>query len=207
MQQARPSKAVAASNAPVEMGRLVIIDRLYRQGASPSSIAQFFLEDEKCVEHGYEEGISARNDLSYPAKIHALLPKINKAISALKKRYELDINPETSHNGLVEYVSRLNAIYSQVWLDHDKAFLAQDKNASMKLAGEIAKDIAKAIGVAISPDPKDVAPFGNNYTINNLGELAIMAGRSEGPPIEFGRLQPAKGTNVREEEDDVDVED
>lgn len=165
---------------PIEAGRLVVLDRLYRKGASPSTMAQFLLEDPNCLKYQYDDGIGARDDLSYPAKVHSLLPVISRAVNQLKKRYELDINPETSHNGLIEFIGRLDALWEQVWIDHDKAPLAVDKISALKLATDVAEKKAKALGVAIAPDMKSE---GNTITIQNLGQMAILAGKpTELPP-------------------------
>jgi hypothetical protein len=162
----------------VREARISMIDDLCRRGNTPAGIAQALLVDPEAVKLGFDEGLS-QEDLPFPTKIKMILPVVKDALRTLKTRYTLPLDEATRREALDMYVRREEAIYREAWRMVDDAFDYRDKISAARLAQDSAKNIARAMGVVLTPDPDSQNPLNlgaSQITINNLGELALING-------------------------------
>ena len=165
-------------NKALNEARLAVVDTLYRQGQSVFQIATFLLTTESYTEAGYDNGLAAKIDITFPEKIQRLSQTIRNAIAVIEMRYKPPVALDDRKRALEEYVNREDGFFSEAWRIAHTSFDNRDKIAALRLAQESAQNKARALGVVLTPDP-DALPLMNqglnSVTVNNIGQIVNLA--------------------------------
>jgi hypothetical protein len=147
------------------------IDECLRQGLSPLTIANRFLDDEKLRPL---LGRWAGWDITEAQAFTRALRVVTRDIQELQKELGEQVQNLLGVDALAEYVAREDYIYRTAIRDANLTGNTKEKTLCLRLAQQAARNRARALGVRVDPTHRmEIAtPDGRIASISELARLA-----------------------------------